>query len=487
MMKLKKILAVTMILTLLGSVSCGQTNVSEEYSSVISAADEVGGDDSLNKINDDEKNADSKADSSLTDASETASTTTSSKGASASTTTTAGKTITLGGGSSSAGHSSDSDSSSDTGNSSSSNANTNESPSAPNGNSSNNQNKSSVQSSEDNSTDQNLNSSNNNAGNTGNTPQDTPVSPDTETPTEEQKVYTAEIILGSSPQINGINASADGSRVVITGGGDYLVSGAVDDGQIEVNTTEKVKLYLNGVSITNYSGPAILVTDAKRFIAVLMEGTSSVLQDVNKDKINDGVICSNDTVEIKGKGYLDIIAGNAHGISSDDDVVIENGNINITSVKSGIIANDDITINDGDLFIQGGTNGIKSKGTININGGYSVISGGAKEEKSSIYSLGEFNYTGGYVFAAGNTVTAPTQTAYPYIIAGFNEAQPGGSAVSLQLDGYEMISMIPHNNFKCVMMLAPEINYDSSFAIDINGSWNGYYTITELQNIFTIF
>ncbi|MCD8187490.1 MAG: carbohydrate-binding domain-containing protein [Ruminococcus sp.] len=191
------------------------------------------------------------------------------------------------------------------------------------------------------------------------------------------------------------------------------MSGSIDEGQIEINTTEKVKLYFNGVSITNYSGPAIQVTDAKRFILVLMEGTTSYLQDVNKDSVNDGVICSNDTVEIKGKGSLNIVAGNAHGISSDDDVVIENGTINITSVKSGIIANDDITINAGTLYIYGGTNGIKSKGTLNINGGYTVVSGGAKEEKSSIYAVSDFIYTGGYVFTAGNTVTAPTQTAYP--------------------------------------------------------------------------
>ncbi|MCD7890867.1 MAG: carbohydrate-binding domain-containing protein [Ruminococcus sp.] len=264
------------------------------------------------------------------------------------------------------------------------------------------------------------------------------------------------------------------------------MSGSVDDGQIEINTTEKVKLYFNGVSITNYSGPAIQVTNAKRFILVLMEGTTSYLQDVNKDSVNDGVICSNDTVEIKGKGSLNIVAGNAHGISSDDDVVIENGTINITTVKSGIIANDDITINAGTLYIYGGTNGIKSKGTLNINGGYTVVSGGAKEKKSSIYAVSDFIYTGGYVFAAGNTVTAPTQTTYPYVVAGFSTSQVAGSTVSLQLDGYEMISMVPHNNFKCVMMLAPDISIGSTFAVDVNGNWYGNLAVTDLQNIFTL-
>lgn len=95
---------------------------------------------------------------------------------------------------------------------------------------------------------------------------------------------------------------------------------------------------------------------------------------------------------------MNITSGNAHGIASDDDIIIENGTYNITSVKSGIFAHDDITISGGNLDIKGGTNGIKSKGTINISGGNSIISGGTKEEKSSIYSAGAFNYSGGYVF-----------------------------------------------------------------------------------------
>ena len=65
-------------------------------------------------------------------------------------------------------------------------------------------------------------------------------------------------------------------------------------------------------------------------------------------------------MRIKGNGTLNITANNEHGISSDDDIIIESGFYNIRSKKSGILANDDVTINGGELHIFGGTNGIKS-------------------------------------------------------------------------------------------------------------------------------
>lgn len=302
----------------------------------------------------------------------------------------------------------------------------------------------------------------------------------------EEKVYTGEIQLGSSPHISGSNLSTSGSKAIITGGGDFHISGSVSDGQLEVNTTEKVKIFLDGVSITNSSGPAIQVTNAKRFTLVLMEGTTSELRDGGSDKINDGAIFSNDTIEIRGKGTLNITAENAHGIASDDDVVIENGNINVTAVKSGIFAHDDITLNSGNLNIQGGTNGIKSKGTVNVNGGYSIITGGTKEEKSSVYAGTALNYTGGYLFAAGNMVTAPASSANPFAVAGFSTSQSGGTSVSMYLNGREAVNFTPANNFKCVMMLSPDITEGSSFGVDIGGNYFGDYEISETQNVFTL-
>lgn len=310
----------------------------------------------------------------------------------------------------------------------------------------------------------------------------------TETPAEEEVVYTAEISLGSSPSATGSNVTVSGQNVLISAGGEYYLKGTLSDGQLQIKTTEKVKLHLDGVNITCSSGPAIVVEDAKRFTIRLMEGTTNTLKDGGNNAVYDGVIFSNDTIEIRGKGTLNITAANAHGIASDDDVVIENGNINITSVKTGIHVNDDITVNGGNLTVKGGTNGFKSKGTIHINGGTTTISGGTKEEKSSIYAAGVFTYTGGYLYAAGNLVTAPTESVNPYVVAGFTTAKAAGSNVTLYVNGSEAISFAPHNAFKCILMLSPDLTAGSTFTAKVGDTGYGNCLISSdnSQNIFTL-
>ena len=311
-----------------------------------------------------------------------------------------------------------------------------------------------------------------------------------QTPVEVQteSEYTAEIVMGGSTSIVGANAAADGSRVIISAGGDYLISGNTDDGQIFVDTAteEKVKLILNGVGIANSSGPVILINDAKKCTIELMDGTISVLRDGAKDKVNDGVIFSNDTLRIKGGGELYIYSNNAHGISCDDDVIIEGGRYEIDSVKSGIFAHDDITINDGDLLIRGGTNGIKSKGTININGGRTIAYGGTKEEKSSVYSDGAFNYTGGTLYAVGNRVSVPTMSYNPFIVVDCGDTYEAGSTAEMVLNDTQMAVLQPHNNFRCIMMLAPEISAGSSFYTVINGNGSETFSVSDGQNEFHV-
>lgn len=289
---------------------------------------------------------------------------------------------------------------------------------------------------------------------------------------EEEETFTAEIQLGSSPSYTGSNVSVEGSVVKITAGGDYRFTGSVSEGQIYVDTTleEKVKLVLDGVSISNSSGPAILVYEAKECTVKVQAGSTNTLSDGGSDKVYDGVIFSNDTLTVKGGGTLNITSGNAHGIASDDDIVIDNGTINITSIKSGLFAHDDITINGGTLDIKGGTNGIKSKGSVNINGGRTTVSGGTKEEKSSIYAATTFNYTDGYVFAAGNKVTPLSSCVNPYVVVSCGSVS-SNTNVKMYLNGSEMVNFTPHNNFACLLMLAPEISEGSTFGVEIGGSY----------------
>ena len=311
--------------------------------------------------------------------------------------------------------------------------------------------------------------------------------------TGEVKEYTAEIVLGNAPKVTGSNVTVNGSTVIITAEGDYIFSGSVSEGQIVVKTgvaktEDKVTLVLNGVDISNSSQPAIFIDECKRCTIKPKEGSVNyVSSGVEKKSAHEtGAIFSNDTIKLKGNGELNITATASHGINSDDDVVIESGTYNIESRKSGIIANTDVTINDGNIRVKSGTNGIKSEGTLNINGGYTVISGGTKEEKSAVYAYSTFSYKNGYLYAAGNKVSTPTYSDHPYIVADLGEVIGGGSTVEMVLDGTQVVSMEPHNEFRCLMMLSPDVHEGSNFYTVINGNSSEEFNVSVGQNLFSL-
>lgn len=321
--------------------------------------------------------------------------------------------------------------------------------------------------------------------------------PATETPTEApaeaqeeaESEYAAEVVFDGAPTVTkGSNVTIDGNRAIITAGGKYLFSGGSGDGQICVSTAteEKVKVVLAGVNLTCQSGPAVFINEAKKCTVEALDGTANYLSDSAKDKVYDGVIFSNDTLRLKGGGTLEITAGNRHGIASDDDVIFEGGTFTITSVKSGIYAHDDITVNDGFLTVRGGSNGLKSRGSININGGTVCVSGGTKEEKSSIYASGVFNYTGGCVYAAGNKVTAPTNTSYPYAVASLSTPGAGGRELGIFINGVQQATFTPHNDYRCIMVLSPNFGIGAEAGFAFNDNYYAGYTLTDTQNIFTI-
>ncbi len=315
-----------------------------------------------------------------------------------------------------------------------------------------------------------------------------PQTPTAPTTTEAVKTFDAEITFDENAYAEGVNVETEGPVVRITAGGDYIVRGFSSNGQIYINTAseEKVELTLDGLELSCSGGPAIFVDEAKRCVIKLAYGTRNYLSDGGQDKVNDGVIFSNDTLRIKGDGYLELNAGNAHGIASDDDIIIESGEYVINSIKSGMIANDNITLNGGAMTINGGTNGLKSKGTMNINGGDFIIAGGSKEEKSSIYAAAGLYYTGGNVYAVGNMVTAPTTATSPYIVTEWKSGLAAGSAVGFVLNGMEYASLTPRNPFRCIMMLSQDITVGSVFEPYVDGTAQQGITVAEGMNYFAL-
>lgn len=156
------------------------------------------------------------------------------------------------------------------------------------------------------------------------------------------------------------------NQISITKGGDFELTGTLQDGNITVSANEKVKLRLSGASITSFSGPCIFIESADKAYITVTEETENVLTAENSE---DGAIYSKDNLEIKGKGTLDISSADGHGIKASDNLTIENGNINILAFGDGIHVNDTFKMTGGNLSVSAIGDGIDSESIVIISGG----------------------------------------------------------------------------------------------------------------------
>lgn len=171
-------------------------------------------------------------------------------------------------------------------------------------------------------------------------------------------------------EVSGQGVAVDGNIIRITAGGDFEVSGVLENGMIQVNAEDKVKLRLSGAHITNTTGPAIFFENAKKAFITLNADTENSLTDGSEYNVDaKATLFSNDDLEIKGSGSLKVYGNYKHGIASDDDIDIQNGNIEIDSVNDGIHANNTIRISGGTLSVNAERDGIQSDEDVDISGG----------------------------------------------------------------------------------------------------------------------
>lgn len=292
------------------------------------------------------------------------------------------------------------------------------------------------------------------------------------TPASDVKTIT---LLGDSVRFEGKGIAARGSKVGITKGGTYRISGSLSDGQIEINTEKKVVLQLDGVSIKNSASSAINVINAKRVNVELMPGTVNSLEDGSiQHDADKGALFSNDTLEIGGSGTLNIRSNYAHGIASDDDIIVNGGRLHIVSTKSGLFANDDITINGGTLYCDAGTNGIKCKNTISINGGTSVLMGGTREEKGAVIAVGGFTINGGTLYAVGNTCTLPLASSGQNAVAvNFTSTLSANMLTRIASGSSPLFTLSSPRAYKTVLYSGSGLREGASYTVSTGGMVSG--------------
>ena len=173
-----------------------------------------------------------------------------------------------------------------------------------------------------------------------------------------------------------------GEDVTITEEGVYVISGTATDCTITVDadSSAKVQLVLDGVSITNSDSPAIYVASADKVFVTTVSGTTNTLEVTGTFATDgetnvDGVIFSKDDLVLNGKGTL-VINSTDNGIVGKDDVKVTGGTYEITVSGHGIEGKDSVAIADGTFTITAGTDGIHSDNSDDPTQGYVYIVGG---------------------------------------------------------------------------------------------------------------
>lgn len=188
---------------------------------------------------------------------------------------------------------------------------------------------------------------------------------------------TAEGDLDSvSVDINGNHVVVNSNRKNVA----YILRGQSDNGSFKLYGSDKFKLVLDNVELTNPKGPAINSQCKKRMFLVLAEGSENSLTDAKdyakvSGEDQKGCVFSEGQICLSGNGSLVVNGLKKNGIASDQYVHILNGftRINTTQKKgAGIKVQTRFMMGGGALQILAegdASKGIASDSLVTITGG----------------------------------------------------------------------------------------------------------------------
>ena len=177
----------------------------------------------------------------------------------------------------------------------------------------------------------------------------------------------------------------------ITSEGVYNLTGTITNGSITINTSGNVKLVLDGVSITNKSGPAIYVKQAEDVVIELANESKNYLEDGSAYSGYDadviGTLFSHDDLTLQGTGSLEVISNNEDAIVGKDDLKFVSGTYIINATDDAIRGKDSVYIQDGTYTITSGGDGIKSTNDTDTSKGYILIENGTFNITSTLDAM----------------------------------------------------------------------------------------------------
>lgn len=199
------------------------------------------------------------------------------------------------------------------------------------------------------------------------------------------------LLNGTTVSYKSKNVTVEGTDVIITSAGDYIVKGTLDDGRIIVDADNEsdVTLIFAGVEINNDNSSCVYVKSADKVIINLADGTTNILTD-GKDYVYDdeaeqepnAAIFSKDDLVIAGTGKLTVNGNFNNGIASKDDLKITGGEISVTAANNGIKGKDSLVIANANITVDSVGDALKSDNETETEKGYIYIESGIFNIKS---------------------------------------------------------------------------------------------------------
>ncbi len=180
----------------------------------------------------------------------------------------------------------------------------------------------------------------------------------------------------------------EGAAVSVTKAGTYVFSGSCDDGTITVKKeVEGVTLVLDGLTLTSKKTSPITLSKGSKAKIIAADGSKNTVSDTaGANDENAAVkVKSGAELEFGGTGELNVKGNVKNGIkgAAEAKVTVRDITINIEAPDDGLSSDDEVKVDSGNVKITAGGDGIKaspdigdaenpdtkSKGTVTISGG----------------------------------------------------------------------------------------------------------------------
>ena len=197
-------------------------------------------------------------------------------------------------------------------------------------------------------------------------------------------------------------------ELLITDGGDYVLSGRLSGGVHIRAEDQVVHLFLKDVGITAVKGPAIYVESAGKVVITVCGGTENELSDGGSHTAQDTDAClfSMSDLTINGTGQLRISGFYKDAVHAKDYLKIADADLTVQSKRDGLHGNDGILITGAKVAVESEGCGIRTtksgkaaKGNAEITDAeLSVIAGeyGISSERN-VYMTGSSAFIKGIV------------------------------------------------------------------------------------------